>query len=360
MNKPSQQLWTPSATGNQFQPSSGMISIPLPVGIYRLQESKTGPFLERVSDKFEMPEKVYGLNRNFINRVKKTILNSKDNLGVLVNGIRGTGKTVTCELLCNELYMPIVIVERAWPGLGDFLITVQMEMVIFFDEFEKIFKGEESQSLLPLMDGVLTTEWRRIFLMTTNELRVDHNMLQRPGRIRYIKTFGNLSPSSIEEIVEDKLESKNRKDSVIRFISELEIITVDIVVEVCQEVNIHDEDPEAFRDCFNVRRGSRFSSVYEVHEDGTETVVVEREKIRSTEFTEDWVGENFYTRNKNHGTIVEVIDSETIVVQGENDEGEDEGPKKTYRVEPVYTKNPTYRNKRRGNEEPCRNQDDEL
>lgn len=321
-----------------------MVSVPLPVAVYRLQESKTGPFLERVSDKFELPEKVYGLNRNFINRVKKTIQCSKDNLGVLVNGLRGTGKTVTCELLCNELNMPVVIVERAFGGLGDFLVSVQMEMVLFFDEFEKIFKQEDgnSQALLPLMDGVLTTEWRRIFLMTTNELHVDRNMLQRPGRIRYIKTFGNLSPSAIDEIVEDKLESKNRKESVIRFISELEIITVDIVVEVCQEVNIHDEDPENFRDCFNVRRRSKFFSVFEVLPDGTEIVEEERTKLRYSEFNEEWVGENFYISNRCLGEITEVIESDLVVVQPQNSDGDAQGERKTYRIEAVYSKNPTY------------------
>jgi hypothetical protein len=330
-------LWE-SPDGTNYKAASGAMPGPLPHAVYKLQQSLTGPYLEKIGEKFPMPEKVYGLNRGFIDRVKRTIASTKDNLGVITSGIQGTGKTVTCEIICNELEYPVVVVQNAFEWLSDFLVGTGMDMVVFFDEFEKVFEGRASQQLLSVMDGALSTRWRRVFLMTTNALRIDENMLQRPGRIRYVKTFGNLSPSCIEEIVDDRLVSKNRRDSVIRFISELEIITIDIVMEVCREVNIHDEDPESFRDCFNVKRNTSYSTVYEVLEDGTEKVAVERAKIGADKFHDGWEGEDLYFDGKSLGEITEVLAPDTVIVKPEGKKYH-----KTYRLQPIFAKNQTYR-----------------
>jgi len=58
-------------------------------------------------------------------------------------------------------------------------------VIIFVDEYEKVFRSDGdydgSTGILTLMDGALSSEYRRLFLFTTNTLSVNSNLLQRPG-----------------------------------------------------------------------------------------------------------------------------------------------------------------------------------
>lgn len=64
----------------------------LPVGVYDIVVTRFGIHLDKVNDSFVFPYKIYGLQTDFINHVIKTYENTTGNLGVLMNGIKGTGK----------------------------------------------------------------------------------------------------------------------------------------------------------------------------------------------------------------------------------------------------------------------------
>lgn len=219
--------------------------------VYELKVDMYGEFyLSKVSDDFSFTHKIYGMETKFIARTVKTYSAINHNLGVLLNGIKGTGKTVTAKIICNELKQPVVLVNFKGDGVPLFLNSIEQEITIFVDEYEKVFG--ETTSMLTIMDGALNSEFKRCFILTTNKLYLDSNLLQRPGRIRYLKTFSNLEPDTIESIVDDILVNKKLKDETVNFISQLETITVDIVKAVLAEVNIHDEAPSKFADVFNV------------------------------------------------------------------------------------------------------------
>jgi len=63
-------------------------------GVYKLNlNERTGEFYVTLVDgSFKLPSKVYGIETDFINRVKKTYDNTNSNLGILMNGVKGTGK----------------------------------------------------------------------------------------------------------------------------------------------------------------------------------------------------------------------------------------------------------------------------
>lgn len=65
-----------------------------------------------------------------------------------------------------------------------------------------------------------------IFILTTNSLSINENLIERPGRVRYIKTFRDLTAEIIEEVVDDLLKHKQFRNDTIRFISSLESITI--------------------------------------------------------------------------------------------------------------------------------------
>lgn len=69
-------------------------------------------------------------------------------------------------------------------------------------------------------------------------MTVDKNLIDRPGRIRYIQEFGNLLPKAVSECIDDNLENPEHKDIIINLVNRLEFSTIDILKNIIEEVNI--------------------------------------------------------------------------------------------------------------------------
>lgn len=239
-----QNIWIQD--GNTFMKGSATTkahSEGLPKGIYEVRESMAGYYLNKLGDSFVFNYKLYGINNEFIEHFVKTYNNTTGNLGVLFNGINGTGKTVTAEELCNQLGLPVIIVKscKEADDMLKFLATqINFDCIFFFDEYEKEFK--ESSSVLSFMDGVHNSQYRKVFLLTTNELEINNNLLGRPSRIRYVRSFGNLPEETTLELLNDILIDKSAVEPVLDLIRQMQIVTVDLVKALAQEVNIHGKD----------------------------------------------------------------------------------------------------------------------
>lgn len=261
----SKQIWLQD--GNVFsQGSATTVSHPegLPKGIYEVKVSMTGFYLSKIAESFTFDYKLYGLNQKFIDYVLKTYENTTGNLGVLLDGIKGTGKTVTAKELCNHLQLPVILVQSMGDS-NDKLIkylstTINFDCIFFFDEYEKEFKN--SSDVLSFMDGTYNSIYRKIFLLTTNELNVDPNLLGRPSRIRYKKSFSNLSEEVTREILNDILEDKTAIEKVIELTHSMNIITIDLIKAIATEINIHGvEALPDIKETFNIEF-SRFTYLY--------------------------------------------------------------------------------------------------
>lgn len=88
------------------------------------------------------------------------------------------------------------------------------------------------------MDGVYTN-YRRLFLLTTNDLSINENLINRPSRIRYVKEFKNLDLNIIKEYIKDNLIQLDYTDQVVDYLDTLEISTIDIVKTIIEDINIH-------------------------------------------------------------------------------------------------------------------------
>ena len=260
------QIWLQD--GNIFsQGSATTVSHPegLPKGIYEVKLSMTGFYLSKIAESFTFDYKLYGLNQKFIDYVLKTYENTTGNLGVLLDGIKGTGKTVTAKELCNRLQLPVILVQSMGGDTNGKLIkylstAIDFDCIFFFDEYEKEFKN--SSDVLSFMDGTYNSIYRKVFLLTTNELNVDPNLLGRPSRIRYKKSFGNLSEEVTREILNDILEDKTAIEKVIELTHSMNIITIDLIKAIATEINIHGAEalPD-IKETFNIEF-SRFSYLY--------------------------------------------------------------------------------------------------
>lgn len=87
----SERAWSQSS--DTFRPVSTMaLNEKLTPAIYIPGMDMGGHFLTKYHDKYVFPYKIYGLNTSFINRIGKTFDNTTGNLGVLMNGVKGTGR----------------------------------------------------------------------------------------------------------------------------------------------------------------------------------------------------------------------------------------------------------------------------
>ena len=260
------QIWLQD--GNVFsQGSATTVSHPegLPKGIYEVKVSITGFYLSKIAESFTFDYKLYGLNQKFIDYVLKTYDNTTGNLGVLLDGIKGTGKTVVAKELCNRLQLPVILVQSMGVDTNSKLIkylstSIDFDCIFFFDEYEKEFKS--SSDVLSFMDGTYNSIYRKVFLLTTNELKVDPNLLGRPSRIRYKKSFSNLSEEVTREILNDILEDKTAIEKVIELTHSMNIITIDLIKAIATEINIHGvEALPDIKETFNIEF-SRFTYLY--------------------------------------------------------------------------------------------------
>lgn len=310
--------------------------------VYRVYRDEFGRFfLNKISDEFKFDYKLYGLESSLIKRIVKTYDSVGGNLGVLLNGLKGTGKTVSSKIICNKLNQPTIIVKDNYEGVADFLNTIPQDITIFIDEYEKIFG--QSTDMLTIMDGALNSNNRRVFIMTTNDLYVDTNLLQRPSRVRYLKKFEDLAPEVVEEIVDDVLENKDLKQECIKYISSLELITVDVVKSILEEVNIHNESPFDFGDVFNVKISIDRYKISEVSENGDLNMVADHVEAYPRPKYSNSRGRWFEINHHTIGRITKVIGPDTIEVTRYKDQNfEKVAGKIVLRIEPSYAVHGNY------------------
>ena len=282
--------------GCTYAPTEGNFSVSpvLDDGIYQIQQDPmTGAlFLVRIAEEFHFGFKLYGIDEKLVKHVLDTYNKqpSKRNLGVLLNGAKGTGKTVTAKILANRLGLPVILCDRPYPGLANFLAGIAHDCVFFFDEFEKNFRlkcddNEDcaGEDLLSIMDGVYNTDHCHVFLLTTNKLKVNDNLLSRPSRIRYLKSFGEVIDRKIlEEFVDDNLLYKEFKEEIMEFVDSLTMSTIDIVKSIVEEVNIHKCPISEFKQFFNVKEATYHYHCrsWHFHKEDTDSVKTKEEFIK--------------------------------------------------------------------------------
>lgn len=220
-------------------------------GVFQLYEqptmggSRIG--LRPIADKFTFGFKIYDLGiENIMNLVKTDWANSDpsvvNNLGVIFNGLKGTGKTIASKLLANEFDLPVVIVGGPCKGLVEFMQSLCFECVVLIDEAEKTFR-EDGEMLLRMIDGVYN-ETRKLYILTTNQLSIDPNLIDRPSRIMYIQKFGNLTEKAVADYVKDNLKDQSKTPLVMNTVDLLDFSTIDILKAIVRYVNIFGEIDE--------------------------------------------------------------------------------------------------------------------
>lgn len=242
----------------------------LPKGNYLLNyDPNTGQYYLIKKEDFKLPKKLYG-DHSEINRWLTSYRNNDKNLGIVLDGIKGTGKTITAQKLCIESELPVIIINQAYKGTTfiDFMSSpVINECIIFIDEYEKIYSNNvgahnDSTDFLSLMDGNYKSH--KIFLLTANDFNINQFLINRPSRIKYRKSYNNLDTEVLNNVIDDLLINKDHRDSIFEFFTKIDIYTFDLLVTVINEMNLFNEDALVVGKYLNLQANKSTYLVYEI------------------------------------------------------------------------------------------------
>lgn len=234
-------------SGDKFYPAASKEALldGLPPGNFVIEASMAGLYFKRV-ESFQPNGKVYGNLNVWTERILQTFEDRTVSTGILLAGEKGSGKSLLGRLIslkANEQKMPTVIINAAFDGSGleSLLGELNQPVVVFFDEFDKIYNdNDKQQSILSLLDG--TASKKHLFIITCNDIwKLSHYLLNRPGRIFYFIEFDGIKEDFIREYCEDNLKNKSEIDNIINISNIFAKFNFDMLKSLVEEINRYNE-----------------------------------------------------------------------------------------------------------------------
>lgn len=231
-----------------------------PAQCYIVRFSKLkGFYLEEYNDiEIEEP-KIYGAHTEKVQKVLSSFEKFNRNLGVILSGDKGIGKSLFAKMLAVEGIqrgIPLIVVDRFVPGIASYIENIDQEVIVLFDEFDKTFgdisvkDGETSPQveMLGLFDGI--SAGKKLFVITCNKLQsLSEYLVNRPGRFHYHFRFDYPSAEEIRRYLTDKLREQYYReiDDVISFSRKINL-NYDCLRAIAFEINTGTSFKEAIKD----------------------------------------------------------------------------------------------------------------
>ena len=239
---------------NEFLNISGKI-VPKPEGldcsiengkVYMLLREKGDDSLYLQEDKdFEFPKKYYQSDndKKLIKRAITTFNNTdKLTTGVLLSGLKGSGKTLMMKKLAKESGLPIIVIDKnVYPeDIEGFFAQLTIDVCVLFDEIDKYWN---TRYLLGFLDGVKPTCKKLVVATCNDEKEIDSYLNDRCSRIRYKKTFKGLTKDTVGGIINDIIDNKDKADAAAEYIcSNMETVSHDNVIIFGEEIKNNPDD----------------------------------------------------------------------------------------------------------------------
>lgn len=191
-----------------------------------------------------LPSKVYCTQRDerFIDKVINSYnLSESGFTGVMLAGLKGSGKTVMAKVIANKSGLPIINIDK---NIRPYILRNLVEKLgdtsvcFLFDELDKVLEDYDDSVLLQVLDGSDTKGKHMILFTCNNDNEISEYLIDRCSRIRYWRKFDEMSPSLIMEVLNDKLNDKKEVKSLTDFIKDnFEVCSFDNIASFVKEAN---------------------------------------------------------------------------------------------------------------------------
>ena len=231
----------------------------LPAKTYIIRFAKlSGFYLDEYSDIDVAEDRIYGNHVQKAQKVLRSFGQFGRNLGVILSGNKGIGKSLFARLLSGEALkndIPVIIVDKYISGIASYIETIDQNIMVLFDEFDKTFgdvkvpdgEVEAQAALLGLFDGI--TSGKKLFVITCNDIRkLSDFIVNRPGRFHYHFRFEYPSAEEIKTYLYDKLDKSRHSEieHIIAFSRKVDL-NYDCLRAIAFEIN----NGESFQDAIS-------------------------------------------------------------------------------------------------------------
>ena len=246
---------------NIYGGNSIMTYSKLPANYYKVCfNEKKGFWLELHPEMQLKEDKIYGSHDKKADKVLNSFNMFNRNLGVMISGNKGMGKSLFARLLSRKAIkrgLPVIVVNFYVPSIMDYIDSIQQEVLILFDEFDKTFEEKvdfnPQYEVLNVLDGLGVG--KKLFAFICNDLNeISDYMLNRPGRIHYHFRFDYPTDEEIREYLKDKLNPQHydQIDDIVKF-SYMAKINYDCLRAIVFELNNGYEFKESVNDLNIIR-----------------------------------------------------------------------------------------------------------
>lgn len=242
----------------------------LPLGTYYISFDPMSGFYLSQTENIQLKTKIYGEKTGIrTSRIINTFKDRVDNTGVLLSGIKGSGKSLQIkhisEVLRNEHGISSLIVNTNMPidTLTLFLNEITEPIAVIFDEFEKTFEEmEEQEQFLTLLDGISFN--KKLYLFSCNDVeKITEFMLARPSRIYYHYRYTAMDKEAVVGYCEDFLKNKKFIENITAIHDFMgNTFNFDILQSLIQESNRYDENPLDIINILNIKDNSNQRYLY--------------------------------------------------------------------------------------------------
>lgn len=281
----------------------------LPAGNYIVKMDPFENFFLEEVEQFKPIKKVYGDALKNADRILNTFDSREMSTGVLLNGEKGSGKTLLAKTLSIEAGnkgIPTIIINTDWHGdkFNKLIQDINQPAIIMFDEFEKVYGEETQEAVLTLMDGVFPT--KKLFVLTCNDKwRINSHMRNRPGRLYYMIDYKGLDHAFIVEYCQDNLNAKQYIEKICTIASMFDQFNFDMLKALVEEMNRYDESPADALRILNAKpefdSGSKYS--VEVTFEGEKITELRRDEWKGNPLNDD-VCFSFFFKSKKTKPVV--------------------------------------------------------
>jgi len=214
-----------------------------------------------------LPDKIYGNNIEFTTKlILEDFKKGSKNLGVCLSGIKGTGKTLLANNLSIKADVPVLMINQ-YINVSKLMEIITSNItkgiIIYVDEFEKLYKDEAYEQWLSVLDGNISS--KILFIFTTNSHYMPDFLNNRPSRVKYAIKYTYLTDELRLEIIEDLLINKDHAEDLIKITKGIKI-TTDVLISIINVMNKFNLPYSNFKDIFNFEYDQTTDYVMRIYE----------------------------------------------------------------------------------------------